>query len=177
LVSGIPVKLTRYFQRLYGSAFGRFFGTRGGSKIEIQTNFNFFSLIRAIRVRNKLSAAQSNFPLNCMMTITWNDFEKVEIRTGTIISVEDFPKAKKPAYKLAVDFGDSIGIKRSSAQITTHYTKEDLLYKMIIAVINFPPKQIADFISECLVLGIYDENYDVILLQPDRAVKNGMKIG
>ena len=111
------------------------------------------------------------------MTITWNDFEKVEMRTGTIISVEDFPKAKKTAYKLTIDFGPAIGIKRSSAQITTHYMKEDLLNRKIIAVVNFPPKQIADFISECLVLGVYDENNDVILLQPDRTVQNGMKIG
>jgi len=111
------------------------------------------------------------------MTITWNDFEKVEMRTGTIISVEDFPKAKKTAYKLTIDFGPAIGIKRSSAQITTHYMKEDLLNRKIIAVVNFPLKQIADFISECLVLGVYDENNDVILLQPDRTVQNGMKIG
>jgi len=109
--------------------------------------------------------------------ITWDDFEKIDMRTGTIIEVIDFPKARKPAYKLTIDFGEEIGLKRSSAQVTTHYKKEDLLNRKVIAVINFPPKQIADFISECLVLGVYDENKDVILLQPERTVKNGMRIG
>lgn len=111
------------------------------------------------------------------MTITWNDFEKIDIRVGTITEVNDFPKARKPAYKLLVDFGNEIGIKRSSAQVTAHYRKEDLLHRQVIAVVNFPPKQIADFTSECLVLGIYDEGNDVILLQPERATKNGQKIG
>jgi tRNA-binding protein len=110
------------------------------------------------------------------MPITWDDFEKVDMRAGTIIEVNDFPKARKPAYKLKVDFGE-LGIKNSSAQITKFYTKEDLLNKKVIAVVNFPPKQIADFISECLVLGVYDENKDVILLQPERNVSNGMKVG
>ena len=111
------------------------------------------------------------------MTISWNDFEKVDIRVGTIIEVNDFPKARKPAYQLKVDFGPDTGIKQSSAQITAHYSKEDLLHKQVIGVVNFPPKQIADFVSECLVLGIYDANKDVILLQPERAVSNGHKIG
>ena len=110
------------------------------------------------------------------MTITWDDFEKVDIRAGTIVEVNDFPKARKPAYKLIVDFGE-LGLKRSSAQITVHYKKEDLLNRQVIAVVNFPPRQIADFISECLVLGVYDENKDVILLQPECNVTNGMKIG
>src|SRR6201991_4659686 len=110
------------------------------------------------------------------MTINWEDFEKIDIRTGTILEVNDFPKARKPAYQLLVDFGSEIGIKKSSAQITAHYRKEDLVNRQVIAVINFPPKQIATFISECLVLGIYDENKDVILLQPGKPVKNGMKI-
>lgn len=109
--------------------------------------------------------------------ITWSDFEKIDMRAGTIIEVDDFPKARKPAFKLLIDFGEEIGLKKSSAQITTHYTKEDLLNRKVIAVVNFPPKQIADFTSECLVLGVYDENKDVILLQPERTVKNGMKIG
>ena len=111
------------------------------------------------------------------MPISWDDFEKIDIRSGTIIAVNDFPKAKKPAYQLSIDFGGEIGIKKSSAQITEHYKKEDLLNKQIIAVVNFPPKQIADFISECLVLGVYDENKDVILLQPEKFVSNGQKIG
>ncbi len=109
--------------------------------------------------------------------INWSDFEKIDIRTGTIIEVNDFLKARKPAYKLLIDFGKELGIKKSSAQITTHYTKEDLLNRQIIAVVNFPLKQIADFTSECLVLGVYDENKDVILLQPGMPVTNGMKIG
>jgi tRNA-binding protein len=111
------------------------------------------------------------------MTINWDDFEKIDMRVGTIIEVNDFPKARKPAYQLTIDFGSTIGIKKSSAQITAHYNKEDLPDRQVIAVINFPPKQIADFISECLVLGVYDENKDVILLQPDKPVQNGMKIG
>lgn len=111
------------------------------------------------------------------MTIGWDDFEKVDMRVGTIIEVNDFPKARKPAYQLKIDFGSEIGIKRSSAQITVYYKREELLRKQVIAVVNFPPKQIADFTSECLVLGVYDENKDVILLQPERAITNGQKIG
>lgn len=111
------------------------------------------------------------------MTITWDDFAKLDIRTGTIIEVNDFPEARKPAWKLTIDFGAAIGIKRSSAQITTHYSKEQLLKRQIIAVVNFPPKRIAGFISECLVLGVYDENNDVILLQPERTTTNGQQIG
>jgi tRNA-binding protein len=110
------------------------------------------------------------------MYITWNDFEKIDIRTGTIIEVRGFPQARKPAYQLLVDFGE-LGIKRSSAQITVHYSKEELLNRQVIAVVNFPPKPIAGFMSECLVLGVYDENKDVILLQPGKAVPDGMKIG
>jgi tRNA-binding protein len=111
------------------------------------------------------------------MTISWADFEKIDIRTGTIIAINDFPKARKPAYQLTIDFGKELGIKRSSAQITVHYKKEELLNMQVIAVVNFPPKQIADFISECLVLGVYDGNKDVILLQPQKTVPDGMKIG
>jgi tRNA-binding protein len=111
------------------------------------------------------------------MTITWNDFDKIDMRTGTIVEVVDFPEARKPAYKLIVDFGDELGTKRSSAQVTFHYKKEDLLNRQVIAVINFPLKQIGGFFSECLVLGVYDENKNVILLQPQQTVKNGMKIG
>lgn len=110
------------------------------------------------------------------MQIIWNDFEKVEIRTGTILQAVDFPKAKKPAYQLQIDFGE-LGIKNSSAQITHHYTKEELIGKQIIAVVNFPPKQIANFFSECLVLGVYDTNNQVILLRPDKEVDNGHLIG
>lgn len=112
-----------------------------------------------------------------MSAISWNDFEKIDIRCGTIIEVKDFPKAKKPSYQFQIDFGAELGIKRSSAQVTHLYTREELQNKQVIAVINFPPKQIADFFSECLVLGVYDENNHVILLQPERAVKNGQRIG
>jgi tRNA-binding protein len=108
--------------------------------------------------------------------LTWTDFEKVEIRTGTIIEAIEFVKAKKPAYQLRIDFGD-LGIKQSSAQITKHYSLNNLKGKQIIAVVNFPPKQIANFISECLVLGVYDENKEVILLKPDIKVPNGLLIG
>ena len=108
--------------------------------------------------------------------ITWNDFEKIDIRVGTITEVLDFPDARKPAYRLTIDFGDS-GIKKSSAQITALYSKEILLGKKIVAVINFPPKQIGNFISECLILGVYDKNKDVVLLQPDGKTENGDKIG
>lgn len=108
--------------------------------------------------------------------ISWDDFAKIDIRSGTIVEVKDFPNARKPAYQLTIDFGD-LGMKQSSAQITKHYTKEDLLGKQIVAVVNFPEKQIANFFSQCLVLGVYDENKDVILLQPERAVKNGQQVG
>jgi tRNA-binding protein len=112
-----------------------------------------------------------------METISWNDFEKIDIRVGTIIKAEEFPEARKPAYKLHIDFGADFGIRKSSAQITIHYNIEDLIGKQIVAVVNFPPKQIAKFTSECLVLGVYTENNDVILLNPQKQVSNGLKIG
>lgn len=108
--------------------------------------------------------------------LSWDDFEKVDMRVGTIIAVEDFPKARKPAYRLTIDFG-TLGIKHSSAQVKDLYSKEDLLNRQIIAVVNFPPKQIANFISECLVMGVYSEDNSVVLLQPERNTANGMKVG
>lgn len=108
--------------------------------------------------------------------ISWEDFEKLDIRCGTILEAVDFINAKKPAYQLIIDFGES-GIKKSSAQITKLYSKEELNGKQVIAVVNFPVKQIANFFSECLVLGVYDENGDVVLLQPSMPVKNGSKAG
>lgn len=108
--------------------------------------------------------------------ITWADFEKIDIRVGTIIEAAPFPKAKKPAYQLTIDFG-ALGIKKSSAQITQHYTIESLKGEQVIAVVNFPPKNIAGFQSECLVLGIYDEEGAVVLLEPKKPVLNGLKIG
>jgi tRNA-binding protein len=110
------------------------------------------------------------------MNIAWSDFEKICLRVGTIVDVQAFPKAKKPAYKLTIDFGQH-GIKHSSAQITVLYSRDELIGKQVVAVVNFPPKQIADFFSECLVLGVYNEHNDVVLLQPDRLVQNGGKIG
>ncbi len=110
------------------------------------------------------------------MEINWTDFEKIDIRSGTILSAIKFEKAIKPALKLEIDFGQ-LGIKWSSAQITYHYSPTELVGKQVIAVVNFPKKQIANFFSECLVLGVYDENQQVILLQPDKFVPNGSKIG
>lgn len=107
--------------------------------------------------------------------IQYNDFLKVDIRTGTIISAIEFPNARKPAYQLTIDFGE-LGIKKSSAQITTHYTKEELPGKQIVAVVNFPVKQVANFFSECLVLGAVQEDGSVILLQTERGVENGSRI-
>ncbi len=108
--------------------------------------------------------------------LTWNDFEKVEMRVGTIIEVNNFAKARKPAFQLKIDFGE-FGIKKSSAQITDLYSKEDLLGKQIIAVVNFPPKQIANFMSECLVLGVVGEEKGIVLLNPSEKAKNGLRVG
>ena len=107
---------------------------------------------------------------------TFDDFLKLDIRVGTILEAEVFAKAKRPAYKLKVDFGAELGVKRSSAQITQHYTPEELIGKQVLAVVNFPPRQIADFMSEVLVLGTYSEG-GVVLIAPDKTVKNGDKLG
>ena len=107
--------------------------------------------------------------------ITWNDFAKLDIRIGTIVKVNDFPEALNPAYQIYVDFGQEIGIKKSSAQITDRYQKEELLNRQVVAVVNFPKKQIANFMSECLILGAVDGK-DVVLLQPETPVTNGLKI-
>ncbi|HZY36605.1 MAG TPA: tRNA-binding protein [Mucilaginibacter sp.] len=110
-----------------------------------------------------------------METITWRDFEKVELRVGTIIEATDFPEARKPAYKITVDFGP-FGIKRSSAQVTKHYTREQLQGRQIVGVINFPPKQVANFMSEFLVTGFADEAGDIFLASIDKPVPNGSKL-
>ena len=111
-----------------------------------------------------------------MQTIQWPDFAKIEIRAGTILEVNDFPKAKKPAFRLTIDFGE-LGIKKSSAQITELYDKQKLIGKQVVAVVNFPPKQVANFFSECLVLGVYTDKKEVVLLGPERHVHNGWKVG
>jgi tRNA-binding protein len=108
--------------------------------------------------------------------IAWQDFEKVDIRCGTILEVKPFPNARKPAYQLTIDFGE-MGTKQSSAQITALYQAAELIGKQVIAVVNFPPKQIANFFSECLVLGLYNEQGDVVLLHPSQPVQNGSKMG
>lgn len=105
--------------------------------------------------------------------ITYDDFTKVDIRVGTITAAEDFPEARKPAYKLTIDFGPEIGTKKSSVQITVHYTKAELLGKQVVAVVNFPLKQIGPFISEVLTLGLPDANGNVVLLTPTTTVPNG----
>ena len=109
-------------------------------------------------------------------TIDWGDFEKIDVRVGTILEVTEFPKAKQPAWQLTVDFGE-LGIKRSSARITDFYSREELVGRQVLAVVNFPPKQIANFFSECLILGVYTDKKEVVLIVPDRRVANGWKVG
>lgn len=111
-----------------------------------------------------------------MNLINWNDFEKVQLRVGTVVRVEDFPEARKPAYKVWVDFGDELGMKKSSAQITHHYTKDSLLNKQVVCVVNFPEKQIGPFLSQILITGFADENGHIILAVPDQNVPNGAKL-
>jgi tRNA-binding protein len=111
-----------------------------------------------------------------METITWNDFEKVELRVGKILSVEVFKEARKPAYILHVDFGEEIGVRKSSAQITALYTPEELMGRLVVGVVNFPKKQIGPVMSECLVTGFHDANGDVALCVPDKDVPLGAKL-
>jgi len=108
--------------------------------------------------------------------ISFDDFMKVDVRVGTIVGVEEFPEARKPAFKLRVDLGDEIGVKKSSAQITLHYTQDELIGRQVMAVVNFPPRQIGKFMSEILVLGVPDENDEVVLLHPSKDVPNGGRL-
>jgi tRNA-binding protein len=109
--------------------------------------------------------------------LMWPEFERVDMRVGTILEVNDFPEARKPAYQLTIDFGAAIGVKKSSAQITKRYQKDDLRNRQIVAVVNFPKKQIGNFMSECLVLGAVGTEGDIILLAPDFKIENGLRIG
>lgn len=109
--------------------------------------------------------------------LSWQEFEKTEMRVGTILEINDFPEARKPAYQLTIDFGATIGIRKTSAQITKRYSKDDLLDRQIVAVVNFPKKQIGKFMSECLLLGAVRAKGDVILLAPDFKIENGLRIG
>jgi tRNA-binding protein len=112
-----------------------------------------------------------------MNSINWSDFEKVELRAGTVVEVKEFPEARKPAFKLKIDLGSGIGIRQSSAQIRDLYTAQELIKKQVICVVNFPPKRIGPFISECLVTGLYREDGSVVLAVPDRQVQNGARLG
>lgn len=111
-----------------------------------------------------------------MATISWQDFERVELRVGTVVAVEAFPEARKPAYKLIVDFGEAIGRRKSSAQITELYQAESLLGRQVLAVVNFPPKQIGPFMSECLVTGFHRDDGAVVLAVPEQVVPNGARL-
>lgn len=108
--------------------------------------------------------------------ISWSDFERIDLRVGTILEVHDFAKAKKPAYRLHIDFGSEIGLRKSSAQITAHYSKEELIGRQVVAVVNFPRKQIANFFSECLVTGFPDENGDIVLTAVEKPLPNGARL-
>ncbi len=111
-----------------------------------------------------------------MEQISWDDFSRVELRTGTIIKAEEFPEARKPAYKLQIDFGPEIGLKKSSAQITDLYTVQELVGRQVIGVVNFPPRQIGPFMSECLITGFIQDDNSVVLAVPDKVVPNGSKL-
>ncbi|GER00105.1 tRNA-binding protein [Iodidimonas gelatinilytica] len=109
--------------------------------------------------------------------LSWDDFMRVDLRAGTVVSAEPFPQARKPAYKLVVDFGPEIGMRKTSAQITDHYQPQDLVGRQVLGVVNFPPKQIGPLMSECLVTGIYAEDGSVVLAVPDKPVPNGARLG
>jgi len=109
--------------------------------------------------------------------VKWEDFAKIDMRVGTVLTAEPFPEARTPAFKMTIDFGNKVGIKKSSAQITDFYTAQDLVGSQVVAVVNFPPRQIGPFVSECLVMGAYNEQKQVVLVRPDRAMTKGSKMG
>ena len=143
---------------------------RMGENSDLQKKYSSQKLI----VEKFLKGLETEQPKDFL---DWKDFEKVDMRVGTILEANNFPKARNPSYQLVIDFGAEIGLKKSSAQITHHYTKEDLIGKQIIATVNFEPKQIANFMSECLVMGVYDDDKNVVLIEPKNKVSNGNKIG
>ncbi len=145
---------------------------------------NLICKIKTIAKKRVIELVSFNYKINRFanklrnkMHLTWNEFERTDMRVGTIIEINDFPEARKPAYQLTIDFGTEIGVRKSSAQITKRYQKEDLLHRQVVAVVNFPKKQIGKFMSECLVLGAVGEEGDVILLAPDFKIENGLRIG
>lgn len=109
--------------------------------------------------------------------LSWSDFEKVDMRIGTILEVNDFPEARNPAYQIKIDFGSEVGVRKTSAQITKKYNKEELIGKQVVAVVNFPKKQIGNFMSECLLLGSIGQEKEVVLLSSDKPVENGLRVG
>lgn len=126
---------------------------------------------RSVKLMRNLNVTESG-----QATLTWQDFEKVELRVGTVLEAHEFPEARRPAYKLTIDFGPEIGVRKSSAQITVHYTLESLVGRQVVAVVNFPKKQIGPFMSECLVTGFADEAGDIVLTAVDKPVPNGSRL-
>ena len=132
-------------------------------------------LLGATKVVNFAQSGCGRLKLSLMDTITWKDFAKIDLRVGTVLQARPFPEARKPAYQLLVDFGPELGTRKTSAQITDHYTPESLIGRQVVAVVNFPPKQIGPFMSECLVTGALDDG-GVALLAADKVVPNGTRI-
>ena len=126
---------------------------------------------------NPITKGHKEYFKNNMKEITWDEFIQVELRVGTVVEVSEFPEARKPAWKLQIDFGEEIGLRKSSAQLSDLYDSDDLLGRQVVAVVNFPKKQIGPIMSECLVTGFYQDDGAVVLIMPERPVKNGAKLG